>query len=336
LKMKNNPGSKLLISIFYLMMLTVTSCSQLVKEKPAAPDKPIILLLLKDYDNEFYRKIDEGFRSGMTPYLKNNYQLDLRYGSNESDIATQGRELKHYIADYASAKPDSRLKIAVITPVAGNNDIATQIKPLNDDNIPIVIVDLAIDPAALARAHSHYDVFIGSANKLGGKLAADEMAKHLPHGGTILLLNGVAGAKIAMGRADGFVSRLTELGKQNSADYKIIERAANYTRSEAQSIVSSLLKMGVSPDGVFAVNDQMALGCLEALRQAQYDRIVVVIGFDAIKEAVDAVKDGRLAATIVQDPFGMGQKAAIAVDKILHHEATDKKILLSPKLISDD
>jgi len=268
--------------------------------------------------------------------LKNNYKLDLRYGANESDIAGQGRELARYLADNVSSAKDSRLKMAVLTPAAGNEEIATQIKPLNDNHIPIVIIDLPIDPADLAKAHTYYDVFIGSENRVGGQLAADEMAKHLPRGGTILVLNGVAGVKIAMERRDGFVNRLNELGKKNSANYKIMERTANYMRDEAQNIVSSLLASGTLLDGVFATNDQMALGCSDGLREAHNDRIVVVIGFDAIKEAVDAVKEGRLAATIVQDPFGMGQKAAMAVDQILQNKRTDKKILLAPKVITGD
>jgi ribose transport system substrate-binding protein len=134
-------------------------------------------------------------------------------------------------------------------------------------------------------------------------------------------------------RRDGFLNRLAQVSKQKGTHYKIEERRGNFMRSDAQSTVKEMLTKEQPPDGIFAVNDEMALGALEALRQKRSHKDTVIVGFDAIQEAVTAVKDGRLAATIAQDPVGIGKKSATAVEKLLKHEPVVKDEFLTPSLI---
>ncbi len=295
--------------------------------------KPIILLLLYDYNNEYFRKIDEGFRSGMDSQLKKNYSLAIRYGSAQSDVSAQRRELDRYYSDYVLGRSDPQLKAVVIAPIGSNDEITAQIKQLKDSHVPVIIVDLRINQDALARAHTDIDAFIGSKNRAGGALAADEMAGLLPKGGTILVLNGVVGMEATIERRLGFITRLSQLEKQNSVHYKLIERTANFARSEAQSVVDGLLSMGQQLDGIFAANDEMALGASEALRQKSAGHKTFVVGFDAIHEAVTAIKDGRLAATIAQDPVGIGQRAAKTVERLLNHQTVPKEQMLLPTVV---
>jgi ribose transport system substrate-binding protein len=299
-------------------------------------EQPIILLVLKDYNNEFFRKIDEGFRSGMPEDLKKNYRLDVRYGSSWTDLSYERRQLDQYFADYVSRQKEPRLKAVVITAGSSNDELTAEIKQLRDNHVVVVLADQRINPEALKRANTDYDAFIGTRNMEGGVLAANELVKHLPSGGTVLVLNGTTGVRAAIDRRLGFLNRLAELSKQNGSHYKLIERTANFTRSEAQSTLDGLLSMGQQPEGIFAANDEMALGALEALRQKKSAHKTVVVGFDAIQEAVSAVKDGRLAATIAQDPVGIGKRSAITVEKLLNHEPIEKDQFLSPKMVNRD
>jgi ribose transport system substrate-binding protein len=82
---------------------------------------------------------------------------------------------------------------------------------------------------------------------------------------------------------------------------------ANFDRKEAQEIMRHLLQNDTQFDAVFAHNDNMILGAIEALEESEIQMPVVLIGFDAIREAVKAVKQGRLTATIAQKPKTMGR-----------------------------
>jgi ribose transport system substrate-binding protein len=324
----------LVIGLTALLSCAISACSRSASTQAPVVEKPIILLLLKDYNNEFFRKIDEGFRAGMPEDLKKNYDLEVRYASSWTDLSYERRQLDHYLSDYVLGRKEPRLKAVVVTAGSSNDELTSQIKQLRDNHVIVVLADQRINPEALKRANTDYDAFIGTLNKAGGVLGADQMVKHLPNGGTILLLNGATGVRAAIDRRQGFLDRLAELSKQNGCKYKVIERTANFTRSEAQSTLDGLLSMGQQPDGIFAANDEMALGALEALRQKKSAHKSVVVGFDAIQEAVAAVKDGRLVATIAQDPMGIGKKSAITVDKLLKDEPIEKDQFLAPKAVS--
>lgn len=325
------------LSRVFLAIISVAifaSCS--AQQNNEAKEKPVVLLLLNTYDNEFFRKIEEGFRAGMPPELKNNCQLDVRYCSKVSDVSYQRRELDHYFSSFVAGRSTPQLKGLAIVPAGSNDEVTLQIKQLKDNHVPVVIVDLRIKPEAIARAHTDYDSYIGSRNKDGGVLAGEQMAKFLPKGGNVLVLNGTTGMEASIDRRNGFVEKLSELGKKNGATYKIVERTGNFVRGEGQSIVDGLISMGQQPDGIFAANDEMALGAVEALRQSKKEKKTIVIGFDATQEAVKAVADGKMIATIAQDPVELGSKAAVTIAALMKGQTVEKDQLLSPKVVNRD
>jgi ribose transport system substrate-binding protein len=318
-----------------LVMIVSASCDERANVHIAKTERPKILLLLNVNSNEFFRKIEEGFRQGMSPEMRRDYQLDVRYCVKPADVGYQRNVLEHYFADCVEGQKDPSLKAVVMTPAGSGDEVTAQIKQLRDKNIPVVLVDLRIQPAALSRAHTDYSAYIGSQNRDGAILAADEMARCLPEGGSILVLNGVPSMQVAKERRAGFIDRLAEIGKEGQTPYKITEKSADFLRAQAQSTVTELLTMGQSYEGIFAANDEMALGALEALRLKHNQSKVVIIGFDAIEEATKAVKDGGLAATIAQDPAGMGQRAAQTVEKLFQNKPVEKEQILPPKAITN-
>lgn len=320
-----------------LLMACTISCSACKHESHTAKaPQPVILVMLYEYNNDFFRKIDEGFESALPATLKNNYRIDIRYGSAESAISYQRDVLDQYMAEYLLPDKKPELAAVVITPAGTSDEITAEIKQLKDNHVPVIDVDCKIDSESLKRAKTDCDAFIYTQNEAGGVLAANELAKHLPHGGRILLLNGIMGNVNAIARRTGFVQRLKEIEHKQSGHYVVTERTANWSRSDARSIVDNLLGMGQTFDAIFAANDEMALGAVEALRHApDLATKPIVIGFDAIKEAVTAIRKGQMVATIAQDPVGMGERAAIAVAKILRHEAVEKDQMLLPKVVNE-
>ena len=86
-------------------------------------------------------------------------------------------------------------------------------------------------------------------------------------------------------------------------------------------------------DAVFAQNDEMALGAQKALEDAKMNDVLVV-GFDATDDAVEAVKNGKMAATVAQQPILIGEVAVNAVDKFLKGENIDSFIPVELKLVT--
>ncbi|MCH2057716.1 MAG: sugar ABC transporter substrate-binding protein [Thalassotalea sp.] len=274
------------------MILTLIGCS------PANNQNGEILLLLKTLDNPFFLEIKEGVKTEMDN--KNlQYKLTVKAGAFEKDIETQRRVLESYI----SAKKNV-LKGVIITPSGSQNELVRQIKKLNNLNIPVILVDTDIDIESLNDVGAYYDYYVGSDNLYGGKLAGEYLSKFLSQESKVLILNGPNNHETAMKRRNGFVNSIEELQIQ------LIERTANWREDEARKLVSSLISAGKNVDAIFAANDNMALGAIEAYRTIGRDEpIPVIVGFDAIDKAVEAIDSGKLAASIKQRPFTMGEKA---------------------------
>jgi len=292
-----------------------------------------VLLLLKTLDNPFFESIKKGVFENW-PKDSASPQIVARAGSKESDVSTQRQVLESFLNQYVQEGDGRHLRGVILTPSASNNELTGYIKRLNDHQVPVILVDTQIARTALDSAGAHYDVFIGSSNEQGGRLAADLIVKYAPAGGNILLLNGVDGHESAIARRKGFKDRLDELSKNYNIE--LTERTANWRRDEGRKTVEGLITLGHKIDAIFAANDEMALGAYEAVRTtpgAKNREMPIIIGFDAIDAAVQAVKDGSLTATIAQNPYGMGEAAVKSLSKIWKGEAVTKEQIISVQAV---
>jgi ABC-type sugar transport system substrate-binding protein len=301
------------LSLIALLLLSIGSlfCRPVEETKEA----DIALLLLKTEDNPFFQEI----RKGVTDQWNKGQglpKLYIRAGAKEGDVNTQRRILDEFYNQFTRDRKTPILKGIILTPSGSSNELTGQIKRLKDAGVPIILVDTKISADALRAAGTTYDVFIGSDNMSGGMEAAKIVKEHLPRGGKVLVLNGVDGQETAAARRDGFFQQIASFEK-DGVKFGTVERTCNWRRTEARTTVASFLGMGEMFDGMFAANDEMALGALEALRQyPETKRPAVVVGFDAIDEALKAVDEERLTATLAQDPYGMGVRAVGALEQI--------------------
>ena len=284
------------MKLFYITLSLIVSIA-LYSCSPVENKNGEILLLLKTLDNPFFLEIQRGV-TYETSKKYPTYKLSVKSGKYESDTETQRRILESYI----SAKKDV-LKGVIITPSGSQSELVRQIKKLNDLNIPVILVDTNIDSESLSKAGAHYSYYVGSDNFYGGQLAGEYLSNHLSKGDNVLIINGPNNHETAIKRRYGFVNALNK-------QVKIIERTANWRKDEARKSVSSLISSGEGIDAIFAANDNMALGAIEAFRTIGRDKpLPLIVGFDAIDDAVKAIDDGKLSATIKQQPYKMGVKA---------------------------
>ncbi|MBL7575075.1 substrate-binding domain-containing protein [Peptoniphilus asaccharolyticus] len=166
--------------------------------------------------------------------------------------------------------------------------VAAAVMNANQAGIPVITLDRASNGGEVL---SH----IASDNVAGGKMAGEHIIKLLEGKGNVVELEGIPGSSSARERGQGFNEAI-----EGSELQVVAKQTANYDRTEGLSVMENILQANTDIQAVFAHNDEMALGALEAIKSSGKD--IKVVGFDATDDAVKSVEAGELAATIAQQP----------------------------------
>ena len=180
----------------------------------------------------------------------------------------------------------------IISPI-DVNAMAPALQQAIDAGIPVVTVDRYVGGVPDIYAH------VGADNVKGGEAQARLIMERFPNGATIVNLQGQPGASPAIDRNKGLHNILDGKSK-----YKIVaEQTANWSRDQGMSVTENILTgLSSPPDVINAANDDMALGAMEAVKARGLN--VKILGFDALPEAIAAVRDGSLIAPVEQFPGG--------------------------------
>jgi len=233
--------------------------------------------------------------------LNNPFFVTLVSGAQEAADAA-GAEL--IVLD---AQDDSATEAANIDDLIAQGVDAILINPTDSDAIvPSILAanDAGIPVFTVDRSASGGDVVshIASDNVAGGRLAAAFICDALDSSGAVVELEGIPGTSAARDRGAGFNAYIEE---ECSGLEVVARQTANFNRAEGLTVFENILQAEDTIDAVFAHNDEMILGAIEAAQAAGREGIVFV-GFDAIDDAVAAVGDGTLAATVAQQPALIG------------------------------
>ncbi len=196
--------------------------------------------------------------------------------------------------------------------------VVSTVQSANDAGIPVITVDRSSEGGEVV---SH----IASDNKAGGELAGEYLLELVGDNAKVVELEGIAGSSAARDRGDGF-----NTVAKDKLDI-VAKQTANFNRAEGLTVMENILQGNPDIKGVFAHNDEMALGALEAIEAAGKD--IQVIGFDATDDAVKSVKDGKLAGTVAQKPELIGKKAIEAAVNSLKGEKVEASIPVELELI---
>jgi inositol transport system substrate-binding protein len=182
--------------------------------------------------------------------------------------------------------------------------------------------------------------FVGSRDEDSGRIAMEFIAQRInSRGGRggVLMMNGFMGQAAQIKRAQG---ALEVLGRQPGLKL-LAEQTAEWDRAKGMALMENWIQAyGDRIDAVFAQNDEMAMGALLALEQnhAQAARRnkVVLVGVDAIADALQAVRDGRMDATVFQDAKGQGSTAVEIAVKIVRKQPYDKQVYIPFQLVTKE
>lgn len=172
------------------------------------------------------------------------------------------------------------------------------------------------------------DCQIASDNVAGTELATQYIVDTLGENVKTAELVGTSGASAAIDRSQGF---------HNIADKKlkvVASQTADFDRTQGMTVMENMLQADSSIQAVFAGNDEMALGAVEAISGAKKD--VLVVGFDATDDAIEAIRQGRMGATIAQQPDLIGSTAVENAIRLTKGESIPKEIPVEVTLITKD
>lgn len=172
------------------------------------------------------------------------------------------------------------------------------------------------------------DCQIASDNVAGAELTTQYIVDTLGENVKTAELVGTSGASAAIDRSQGF---------HNIADKKlkvVASQTADFDRTQGMTVMENMLQADSSIQAVFAGNDEMALGAVEAISGAKKD--VLVVGFDATDDAIEAIRQGRMGATIAQQPDLIGSTAVENAIRLTKGESIPKEIPVEVTLITKD
>ena len=208
------------------------------------------------------------------------------------------------------------ISVLIVNPV-DSDAVAPAVKDAVSKGIKVISVDRVVNGVDV-------DCAIASDNVAGAEAATEYLVSLIGEGAKVAELQGTTGASATIDRGQGF---------HNVADKKlnvVASQTGDFIRSDGMSVMENMLQADSGIQGVFAHNDEMALGAVEAIGS----RKIVVVGFDATDDAQAAVKAGKMAATVAQKPDLMGATAVETAQKILNGETVDKEIPVEVELIT--
>ncbi len=283
-----------------LALAVVTACNR----GAGSSVKPTVALVVKTLNNQFFIDMEAGAKAAADSL---GIDLVVQAPEREIDVERQMQIVENLIQRH--------VKVLLLVP-NGSKEIVPAVVKANAAKIPVVVVDTRVDAATLTADGGQVATFIGSDNEDGGRMAGAFLIERTGGKAKVAVLEGVPGHETADARLRGFRKSLSgTIGMQIVAS-----QPANMERDQAFNVTQNILQAHPDITALFACNDVMALGALEAIAAAGRASTISVVGFDAQDDARKAITEKRMAATIAQNPREMGRMAVITAMRLMKGE----------------
>ncbi|HEC2173202.1 TPA: D-ribose ABC transporter substrate-binding protein [Staphylococcus delphini] len=255
--------------------------------------------------------------------LNNPFFVSIKNGI-EKEAKKNGMKVKVVDARDDSAKQTNDIEDLVqqqvdylIVNPTDSSAISSAVESANHEGIPVITLDRSVDKGKVA-------TFIASDNVEGGKMAANFIVDQLGEKAKVAELEGVPGASATRERGKGF---------HEVADQKlevVSKQSAKFDRAEGLNVAQNMIQAHPDIQAIFAHNDEMALGAIEAIG----DKDILVVGFDGNEDAMKSIKNKQLNATVAQQPDVMGQKAVTSILQLMDGKKVPASIKIPLKLVT--
>ena len=293
------------------MVLSLTACRIVIDgeegSSSVAKVDGSIGLAVSTQNNPFFVTLVEGAKGAAA-----KLGVDLQVTDAGDDAAKQATDIETLVA--------SGISVLIVNPV-DSDAVAGSVQAAISKGVKVISVDRAVNGVEV-------DCEIASDNVAGAAMATQFIVDTLGEGTVVAELQGTTGASAAIDRSAGF---------HQIADEKlnlVASQTANFDRAQGMSVMENMLQGNGDIQAVFAANDEMALGALEAISGA--GKNVLVVGFDATDDAIEAVKAGRMGGTVAQQPALLGSTAVENALRLINGETVEKKIPVEVTLITKE
>jgi ribose transport system substrate-binding protein len=289
-------------NIFHVIVVAAFSCAA----AGAARAADRIALVVSTLNNPYFVSLTDGAKAKAKELGYNLIVLD-----SQNDTAKELSNVEDAL--------NQNVKALLLNPVDSAAARAA-VHEAQAQKVPVLTLDRSAKGVTVT---SH----IASDNVAGGKLAGELIVKELNGKGNIVELQGQPGTDAARDRSNGFRQALAA-----APGLKIVaSQPANFDRTQGLNVMENILQAHPKVDAVFAADDEMALGAIKAIQAARLK--VVVVGFDGTPDAVAAVKNGTMYATIAQQPSLIGSLGVEEADKVIKGQPAPASVPVALKVI---
>ncbi len=277
----------------------------------SAQEKQLHAVLMKTLSNPFWGAMEMGVKDGAS-----NAGVEYYLQAVESDQAAEPQ--LNVCMTMLERKPS-----VMITAAINSTILLPCLKIATERGIPVVDLDANLDHEIAARAGVEIAFTIGSDNEAAGAQGADYVVSELGADarGPVLVIEGLSGNITGQKRARGFANRLREKAPGLTI---VASLPGDWDRGKAANITNDLMLRHPDLKAIFAANDGMALGAVEAAYAAGRGEEILIVGVDGNSDAVKSIKAGRLDASVAQLPYLVGKQAVEKVSQVLKGQKVEK------------
>ncbi|MGW1732018.1 substrate-binding domain-containing protein [Streptomyces sp. NBC_01724] len=240
--------------------------------------------------------------------------IDLTVTDAQNDASQQANQLQNFTG--------AGMQSIIVNPV-DSDAVGPAVRAANKAHIPVVAADRGVNKADTA-------TLVASDNVAGGRLAAKALADKLGGKGDIVVLQGTAGTSASRERGKGFTEGL----KAYPGIKVVASQPADFDRTKGLDVMTNLLQSHPRITGVFAENDEMALGAVKALG-SKAGKSVDVVGFDGTPDGLKAVAGGTLYASVAQQPKELGKIAVQNAVEAARGKHVDSTVKVPVKVVTE-
>jgi ribose transport system substrate-binding protein len=285
--------------------------------KPNPEEIVTVALVMKTLTNPFFVEMEKGARQAEDEL---GIRLLVKTASEETSIEQQIAIVNNLIEEEVSA--------IVIAP-GDSVELVPVLKKAQDAGIVIINIDNRLDPQYAAEFNLVNVPFISVDNEQAAYLAAKTLSDQITAPTKVAILEGIRSAKNAESRKDGALRAFQE----NSNITDIVMKTANWKIDEAYQSTRVLLNEHPEIRAIFCANDMMALGVIQYLQEVGRTDVRVA-GFDALAEALEAVKQGRLVATVDQQAAQQGYLGVTYAIQALRDQDLPEEMMVDVEVIT--
>ena len=284
---------------------------------PAAKPTRQIGLVMKTLTNPFFIEMEKGARRAEKEL---GISLIVKTAAQETSIEQQIQ----LVNDLIAAKVD-----AIVIAPGDSQSLVSTLKKAADAGIKIVNIDNRLDPLALQQVGAGEIPFISVDNEAGAYKAGKFLADTVNTPTQAAVLEGMRSADNARQRMEGAKRGLAA----NKQIRLVASETANWKIDEAYSVSKALFAKHPDVRLLFAANDMMAIGAVKYLQESGKTKVMVV-GYDALTEAITEIKSGRMAATVDQQAAEQGYQGVALALRMLNGEKVPAITLIDTRLVT--